>query len=75
MSVDLYAINCPSARFTEYKPHLCPARRQPSVGNVYCGHWRVIDCSTALGEDRDIIECTKCGERRESRCTYYTEQT
>lgn len=75
MSVDLYAINCPDARFTEYKPHLCPARRRATPAHPDCGHWRVIDCSKALGEDRDIIECTKCGERRGSRCTYWTEQT
>jgi len=34
------------------------------------GPWRTVDCCGLAGEDRDIIECSECGEQRNVGCNF-----
>lgn len=43
------------------KPELCP--------NGYHDHWRVVDCC-GQEDDRDIIECSRCGQQRNAACSF-----
>lgn len=49
-----------------HNPQLCKR------GIEKCGHWRTVDCCR-VEEDRDIIECSKCGEQRSAKCNFDDE--
>jgi len=33
------------------------------------GHWRVVDCCKQE-EDRDVIECSRCGKQKQVACSF-----
>ena len=42
----------------EEKPALCR--------NGYHEHWRTVSCNNEV----DVIECSRCGQQRTTRCTF-----
>ena len=55
----------------EYSLH---AEEDPSkCPNGYHAQWRTIECSGAAGFDRDIIECSRCGQQKNVRCNFAEE--
>ena len=46
------------------------AFHDPSLCNgKNCDSWTLVDCCEAE-EDRDVIECTRCGEQRSVKCSF-----
>lgn len=38
-----------------------------------CGQWRTVECGGHAGEDRDIVECSKCGRQKNVACDFDEE--
>ena len=49
----------------EEKPELCHSDSQ-------CGNWRCVSCCE-FAPDVDIIECSRCGKQRKTRCNFDEE--
>ncbi len=42
--------------------------------NTHAHHWRTIVCTTdSQGDERDVCECSRCGEQQEFGCTFDEE--
>lgn len=46
----------------EHKPELCKS-------DEGCGSWRCVDCC-GVEDERDVIECARCGKQRSVRCSF-----
>jgi hypothetical protein len=46
-------------------PDKCP--------NGVHGYWRTVECGGLAGEDRDILECSRCGQQKNVRCDFDEE--
>jgi hypothetical protein len=46
-------------------PSKCPGGRHE--------HWRTVECGGHAGSDRDIIECSRCGQQRNVACDFDEE--
>jgi len=45
-----------------HNPELCKRPCRPN--------WRVVQCGGLAGKDRDIVECSTCGEQRNVSCNF-----
>lgn len=51
-----------------FKPELCPGNGVRGLVSG-CGSGRCVDCC-GVADDRDIIECTKCGLQWSEGCSF-----